>query len=71
MSMTLATLVHRNQTGFVPGRNIHDAIGTYFATRHTAKAQGTNAVVVWLDFKKAYDTLDECGGGLARFQEGI
>ncbi|DAZ93931.1 TPA: hypothetical protein N0F65_012877 [Lagenidium giganteum] len=48
-----------NQTGFVPGRDIHDTIATFLKLkREERQRHSSEAVALLLDFDKAYDTLD-------------
>lgn len=56
----LPDLVAPTQFGFVPGRQVHDALDVFQAVQQllrTGKAPST-AVAVLLDFAKAYDTVD-------------
>eukprot|EP00644_Phytophthora_capsici_P018874 jgi/Phyca11/133044/e_gw1.305.7.1 len=55
---TLEDRIHPHQTGFVPGRTIHDTIHLLEAAQASVQAGGqTNGVVLLLDFRKAYDSL--------------
>lgn len=53
-------MIHESQNGFVPGRVIHDTIDVFYALQKLVRA-GTaprDAIALFLDFKKAYDSLD-------------
>ncbi|TMW61711.1 hypothetical protein Poli38472_010774 [Pythium oligandrum] len=56
----LANLVSPLQFGFVPGRQVHDAIDVWTAVqRLVTQGKGPrDSVALLLDFAKAYDTLD-------------
>ncbi|GMF44360.1 unnamed protein product [Phytophthora fragariaefolia] len=56
---TLATRIHPNQNGFVPGRQIHDTIDLYTVAKRMASTipELRHAIAVFLDFAKAYDSL--------------
>lgn len=56
----LPDLVAPTQSGFVPGRQVHDALDVFHALQKLVR-NGTappTALAVLLDFAKAYDTLD-------------
>ena len=55
----LPFVVDTAQVGFVPGRNIATALDIFAATKIAAKTEEAtkNAIVLLLDFAKAYDTL--------------
>ena len=56
---TLAWRVHANHHGFVPFRDIHAVLDFYMAAQATVphSPELRDAVVMLLDFAKAYDTL--------------
>ena len=54
----LADVIDREQTAFVPGRQIGENIMTLQCLQCLLRRQGRMAVVVFCDFRKAYDTLD-------------
>ncbi|RLN90464.1 hypothetical protein BBJ28_00024873, partial [Nothophytophthora sp. Chile5] len=60
ISGTLDTIIHGRQAGFVPGRSIHSTLDYYAAAARMAKVDPSlaDAVVMLLDFRKAYDSLD-------------
>lgn len=52
-------LVADTQSGFVPGRNIHNAIDVFYTARRQLRGQSPSvpAQALLLDFAKAYDSL--------------
>lgn len=54
----LPHIIDREQTAFVPGRLIGENIMTLQCLPHLLRRQRRSAVVVFCDFRKAYDTLD-------------
>ena len=54
----LAGVIDKEQTAFVPGRQIGENILTLQCLQCLLRRQGRMAVVVFCDFRKAYDTLD-------------
>ncbi|OWZ02757.1 reverse transcriptase, partial [Phytophthora megakarya] len=55
----LAERIHHNQNGFVPGRTIHETLHIFEAAQKTINEGGEqdDALVMLLDFMKAYDSL--------------
>jgi hypothetical protein len=51
-------LIHINQAGFVPGRQIRDQIWLTKRVIELAKATNRNRVIVALDHEKAYDKIE-------------
>ena len=51
-------LVHRNQYGFIKSRTIQDCLAWGFEYIHQCKASGGKAVILKLDFAKAFDTME-------------
>jgi len=54
----LSAVIDPEQTAFVPGREIGENILTLQCLPHLLRRQGRWAVVVFCDFRKAYDTVD-------------
>ena len=54
----LHSIIDRNQTGFVPGRSITENVLLVQDTLHWAKNNCPSAIVLCLDFAKAYDRVD-------------
>ncbi|TYZ65251.1 hypothetical protein PybrP1_012347 [[Pythium] brassicae (nom. inval.)] len=52
----LHLMVHEAQSGFVPGQKIHDTLDILSTARELALA---NLVVILLDSRKAYDSIDQ------------
>lgn len=53
-------LIHDTQNGFVSGRSIHDTIDLFSAAQRVVRRGlvPEMAVMILLDFQKAYDSLD-------------
>jgi hypothetical protein len=60
VSALIPSMVHPTQFGFVPGRSIYDAIDLFEAAKNycAERPDTTAAQVQFLDFAKAYDSLD-------------
>jgi hypothetical protein len=54
----LANIIDREQTAFVPGREIGENIMTLQCLPHLLRRERRSAVVAFCDFRKAYDTVD-------------
>ena len=54
----LAGIIDKEQTAFVPGRQIGENIMTLQCMHSLLRRQGGHAFVVFCDFRKAYDTID-------------
>ena len=54
----LPDLVHYNQNAYVKGRSIFDAVRTIDDVLEYTKQSGQSGIMVTIDFKKAFDSLD-------------
>ena len=54
----LNTLISREQSAFIPGRNIGEPIQFLQLVSELLRREGRSGVLAFLDFRKAYDTLD-------------
>lgn len=54
----LVGVIDREQTAFVPGRRIGENVMALQCLPELLRQQGRWALVVFCDFRKAYDTLD-------------
>lgn len=62
LSMHMESMIHEAQNGFVPGRVIQDTIDVFSAIQRLVNAGmvSEDAIALFLDFTKAYDSLDRC-----------
>lgn len=51
------SVISRNQTAFIPGRNILDGIVIIHETLHELRVKKQKGIVMKLDFEKAYDKV--------------
>ena len=51
-------LVDINQTGFIKGRYLGDAVRTLYDIIDYCKSNNTNGILMMVDFEKAFDSLD-------------
>lgn len=58
LSHILPSLINPNQTGFVPGRFIGDTVRNIQAIIDFTQGTGRSALMVSLDFKAAFDSID-------------
>jgi hypothetical protein len=54
----LSRTLSMEQMGFLKGRRIQDAIGMVHESLHSIKKKNLKALVLKLDLKKAYDSID-------------
>ena len=54
----LPTLIHEDQTGFVPGRYIGDNLRLLYDIIHYLKEENLQGLLVSIDFEKAFDSVD-------------
>lgn len=56
----MENLIHEAQNGVVPGRVIHDTIDIFYALQKLVNEEKVpkDAIALFLDFKKLYDSLD-------------
>lgn len=55
----LPLLVHHSQNAFIKGRSIFDAIRTIDDILEYAKRNNRSGILVAIDFKKAFDSLNQ------------
>lgn len=54
----MATLVHRDQAGFIPGRNTAQNIRRLFAILDWGVLEGREGAIFSIDIEKAFDSLE-------------
>ena len=58
MKRVLPNLVHNNQTGYIPGRNISENIRSILDIMEYTKAKKLPGLLLFIDFEKAFDSLE-------------
>ena len=58
MKSVLPNLVHNNQTGYIPGRNISENIRSILDIMEYTKAKKLPGLLLFIDFEKAFDSLE-------------
>jgi hypothetical protein len=58
IKLIISKCLSSEQLGFLKGRRIHDTIGTAHETLHNIKKKNLKSLVLKLDLKKAYDSID-------------
>ena len=54
----LPDLIHSDQKGFIPDRNIHDCVNMFQEIQHYLKTADKPGYAMLVDFKKAYDRVN-------------
>lgn len=58
MKSLLPKLIHYNQSGYTPGRNINENIRSSFDIMDYTKAKKLPRILLFIDFEKAFDSLE-------------
>jgi len=58
MSKVLDLIIDSSQTAYVPGRSVMDNLRANFYVKGQCKKKNTNSVLISLDAKKAFDSVD-------------
>jgi len=54
----LPNIIHHNQSGYVEGRYIGETVRTIYNIMDFTKNEGTSSILVFLDFEKAFDSIE-------------
>ena len=58
MKRLLPGLIHHNQTGYIPGRNIGETIRSILDIMSFTQAKNLPGLLLFIDFEKAFDSLE-------------
>ena len=58
MKRILPEIIHNNQSGYIPGRNIVENIRSILDIMDYTKAKNIPGLLLFIDFEKAFDSLD-------------
>ena len=58
MNRLLPGLIHHNQSGYIPGRNISENIRSILDIMEFTKVKKLPGLLLFLDFEKAFDSLE-------------
>ena len=58
MKRLLPGLIHHNQTGYIPGRNIGENIRSILDIMSFTQAKNLPGLLLFIDFEKAFDSLE-------------
>ena len=58
MKRILPKIIHNNQSGYIPGRNIAENIRSILDIMDYTKAKNIPGLLLFIDFEKAFDSLD-------------
>ena len=58
ISMVLETIIDPSQTAYIPGRSVSDNLRTNFYYKNYCETKNIDAVLIWLDAKKAFDSVN-------------
>ena len=58
MKRLLPALIHNNQSGYIPGRNISETIRSILDIMEYTKVKKLPGLLLFIDFEKAFDSLE-------------
>ncbi len=58
VSKVLDKIIHKSQTAYIPGRNVHDNLRMFEFYRRYCEEHDIDAVLMSMDAKKAFDSVD-------------